>query len=91
MQYSFLTYFQSGRGCYSQYIYPVEEKAVNAAAEFLKQHPDILPIFIVELYNSIHHFTSSVHGVKTMDYYLADAYPKHVGVASSTCSILYSY
>jgi hypothetical protein len=64
-------------------VYAVQEKTVDAAAEFLEQHPDILPIFVVELYNSIRHFTSSVHYGRTTDYYLAYAYPRHVRVASS--------
>jgi hypothetical protein len=61
----------------------VRQSSTEGVAEFIEQHPDLLSIFVVELYNSIRHFTSNVHFFRTMDCHLAYGYPQHVEVASS--------
>jgi hypothetical protein len=64
------------------FMYDAQQNSQNATAEFIEQHPDLLPIFVVELYNSIRHFTNSVHHVRTKDYYLTYEHPQYVVVAS---------
>jgi len=57
--------------------------STNAVAEFIEEHPDLLSIFVAELYNSICHFTNSVLHIRTIDYYLAYGQPHYVEVAGS--------
>ena len=56
--------------------------SVVAAAEFVEQHPDLLSIFVVELYNSIRQFTNIIRNVRTTDYYFFYGYPQYVEIAS---------
>jgi hypothetical protein len=63
------------------FIYDVQERKEYAAAELIEHHPDLLSIFLVELYNRIRHFTNSVRHVQTTDFYLAYEYPLYVAVA----------
>ncbi|CAF4766563.1 unnamed protein product, partial [Rotaria sp. Silwood2] len=42
------------------YLYDVQQNSENATAKFIEEHPTVLPIFIVELYNSIRQFTTKV-------------------------------
>jgi hypothetical protein len=63
------------------FIYDVQESKEYAAAELIEHHPDLLSIFLVELYDRIRHFTNSVRHVQTTDFYLAYAYPLYVAVA----------
>jgi hypothetical protein len=65
------------------FTYDVRQSSTEGVAEFIEQHPDLLSIFVVELYNSIRHFTDIVQYVRTMDFHLAYGYPQHVEVASS--------
>jgi hypothetical protein len=64
------------------FAYKAFEMSIESAAEFVEQHPDLLPIFVVELYNCIRHFTNRVQHMKTIDYCLAYGYPQYVQVAS---------
>ncbi len=63
-------------------IYNIWESSVDAVAEFIEQHPDLLPIFVIELYNSIRHFTDNVSYIKTINYCLVYGNPRYVEVAS---------
>jgi hypothetical protein len=63
------------------FLYETAEDSANIAAEFIEKHPDLLPIFVVELYNSIRHLTHVVLYARTMDYCLAYGYPQYVEVA----------
>ena len=62
--------------------YDVRQSNADGAAEVIEQYPDLLPVFVVELYNHICHFTSRLHHMRTVDYYLAYAYPQYVEIAS---------
>jgi hypothetical protein len=55
--------------------------STEAVVDFIEKHPDLLSIFIVELYQSIRHFNNTVKYLKTMDYRLAYGYPQYVRVA----------
>ncbi|CAM4931504.1 unnamed protein product [Rotaria socialis] len=62
--------------------YNVEQRCAENVAEFIEEYPDLLSIFIFELYNSIRHFTKDVVYRETTDNILAYGYPQYVEVAS---------
>ncbi|CAF2498080.1 unnamed protein product [Rotaria sp. Silwood2] len=64
------------------YLYDVQQNSENATAKFIEEHPTVLPIFIVELYNSIRQFTTKVSPMGDTDYELAYGYPQYVKIAS---------
>ena len=64
------------------FIHSTSQNSENAIAEFIEEHPGLLPIFIIELYNSIRYFTSKVLPLMSTNYALAYAYPQHVRVAA---------
>ncbi|CAF2765833.1 unnamed protein product [Rotaria sp. Silwood2] len=64
------------------FAYDVQQRCAENTAEFIEEHPHLLPIFIVELYNSIRHFTKDVVYRETTDNILAYGYPQYVEVAS---------
>jgi hypothetical protein len=63
-------------------IYNSWESSVDTVAEFIEEHPDLLPIFVIELYNSIRHFTDTVVYIKTIEYCLNYGNVRYVEVAS---------
>jgi hypothetical protein len=63
-------------------IYDPWESSVDAVADLIEQHPDLLPIFVIELYNSIRHFTDNVIYIKTIEYCLLYGNRRYVEVAS---------
>ncbi|CAF2498035.1 unnamed protein product [Rotaria sp. Silwood2] len=63
-------------------IYDCWEGNMNAVVKLIEEHPDLLPIFIVELYNSIRHFTDNVIYVRTIDCCLNYGNLRYVEVAS---------
>jgi HEAT repeat protein len=62
-------------------MYKAYDISTEAVVDFIEKHPDLLSIFIVELYQSIRHFNNTVKYLKTMDYRLAYGYPQYVRVA----------
>jgi hypothetical protein len=64
------------------FLYDVLQISTNTTAEFVEEHPDLLPIFAVELYNSIHALTGSVLPIKRTDYYFSYGYPQYINVAA---------
>ncbi|CAF1362759.1 unnamed protein product [Rotaria sordida] len=70
-----------GSTAYS-YLYDVQQNSENATAKFIEEHPTLLSIFTVELYDRIRHFTTRVLPIVDIDYYLAFGYPQYVNIAS---------
>jgi hypothetical protein len=64
------------------FVQNIRQNNENAAAEYIEQHPDLLSIFVIELYNRIRHFTVSVQHVQTKDFYSAYSHPAYVTVAA---------
>jgi hypothetical protein len=62
-------------------MYKAYDISTEAVVDFIEKHPDLLSIFIVELYQSIRHLNNTVQHIKTTDYYLAYGYPEYVRVA----------
>ena len=64
------------------FAYHVQQRCAENVVEFIEEHPGLLSIFVVELYNSIRHFTKDVVYRETTDNILAHGYPQYVEVAS---------
>ncbi|CAF0813097.1 unnamed protein product [Adineta ricciae] len=64
------------------FIYDVQQNSEIAVADFVEQYPTLLPIFNMELYNSIRHFTDQVIPLGGVKYILAYGCPQYVKVAS---------
>ncbi|CAF1283491.1 unnamed protein product [Rotaria sordida] len=64
------------------FLYDVQQNSENNVADFIEKYPDLLPIFIVELYNNIRHFTTKILPVADNNYVLDYGYPQYVKVAS---------
>ncbi|CAF3493769.1 unnamed protein product [Rotaria sp. Silwood1] len=63
------------------YLYDVQQNSENTVANFIEEHPILLSIFIVDLYNSIRHFTTKVLPMENIDFDLAYGYPQYVKIA----------
>jgi hypothetical protein len=63
------------------FMYNAFDGSTEAVVAFIEQHPNLLSIFIVELYDSIRHFNDIVQHVKTTEFYLCYGYPQYVRVA----------
>ncbi|CAF2762211.1 unnamed protein product [Rotaria sp. Silwood2] len=61
--------------------YNVRQSSAETVAAFIEEHSNLLPIFLVNLYNSIRHFTNKVIHIRTVDFYLAYGYPQYVEAA----------
>ncbi|CAF4169726.1 unnamed protein product [Rotaria sp. Silwood2] len=64
------------------YLYDVQQNRENAIAEFIEEHPTLLSIFIVELYNSIRGFTSRALQMADINLHLPYGHPPYVNIAS---------
>ncbi|CAF1312917.1 unnamed protein product [Rotaria magnacalcarata] len=64
------------------FLYDVQQSSENAIAEFIEECPNLLPIFVFELYDSIRHFTTKVLPMTDKEFFLAYACPQYVKVAS---------
>ncbi|CAF1266860.1 unnamed protein product [Adineta ricciae] len=64
------------------FINDVQQSSETAVADFVEQYPTLLPIFNMELYNSIRHFTDQVMPLGGVKYILAYGCPQCVKVAS---------
>ncbi|CAF4096500.1 unnamed protein product [Rotaria sp. Silwood2] len=65
----------------SWYIDEVQQNSENNVAKFIEEHPTLLPIFMVELYDSIRHFSTKILQIGFNNYDLAYGYPTHVRIA----------
>ncbi|CAF4153572.1 unnamed protein product [Rotaria sp. Silwood2] len=63
------------------FLYNVRRSSADTAAAFVEEHFNLLPIIVVNLYNSVRHFTNEILHVRTVDYYLAHGYPRYVEIA----------
>jgi hypothetical protein len=64
------------------FINDLRQNSENAVAEFIEENPMLLSIFIIELYDRIRDFTSSVLPIGDTDFNLAYGYPSYVKIAS---------
>lgn len=64
------------------FAYNVQQRCAKNIVEFVEQHPEILSIFVVELYKSIRHFSKDVLYHETTENMFAYGYPQYVQVAS---------
>ncbi|UJR20398.1 hypothetical protein I4U23_023529 [Adineta vaga] len=64
------------------FLYDVQENSEIAVAEFIEQYPSLLSIFLMELYDSIRHFTDRIMPFGIVEYYLSYGNPQYVKIAS---------
>jgi hypothetical protein len=64
------------------FIHDVQQNSENAVAEFIEAYPSLLSIFIIELYNSIRHYTNRLLPIRDKDFDLAYGYPQYVKIAN---------
>ena len=58
------------------------QSSAEAVANFIETHPDLLAIFVMQLYNSIRHFTNDILYDKTTNTLLEYGHPCYVEIAS---------
>jgi hypothetical protein len=66
----------------SWYVDEIQQENENNLAKFIEEHPTLLSIFMLELYNSIRHFSSKIQQIGFNNCDLAFGYPTYVKIAS---------
>ncbi|CAF1210204.1 unnamed protein product [Rotaria sordida] len=65
----------------SWYVDEIQQNSENNVAKFIEEHPTLLPIFMIELYDSIRHFSIKILQIGFNNYDLAYGYPTYVKIA----------
>ncbi|CAF3536379.1 unnamed protein product [Rotaria sp. Silwood1] len=65
----------------SWYVDEIQQNNENNVAKFIEEYPTLLPIFMVELYDSIRHFSNKIQQIEFNNYDLAYGYPTYVNIA----------
>ncbi|CAF4604917.1 unnamed protein product [Rotaria sp. Silwood1] len=66
----------------SYYLYDVHQNSENAVVQLIEEHPTLLSIFMVELYNQICKYSDKISPVLDTNFDLAFGYPQYVNIAS---------
>ncbi|CAF1097185.1 unnamed protein product [Rotaria sordida] len=66
----------------SWYLYDVQKNSENAVVKLIEEHPTLLSIFMIELYNQIRNYTAKILPIVDTNFELAFGYPQHVNIAS---------